>query len=355
MAGISHVDAVDVLKSITDKCHLVVSREVLIVLPEDITSPPPSDRAKTSGNKSPPTTEDQHDKAKTPPSVQSENMSSPPPDVQTTKTSPAPEDQANKISIPPTNTDSSVTDTLTVSSTVVLSKSAEELRTFGEDLLQAASTAHDNEVVIEQVNEQLLEGAPQLESQPGDSIGDQQQVEVKEGDQTTVNVDDITALEEFAEQLQKATDEDQEREEITINVNTTSSEPRDNYVNYDIAQAVIVTSPSNGSLANSEASVTSNDPSTRESSEQLDNTKVDIKTVPTDAQPIAAKTESEVKKSEPKVLVPVTEVVVLSKGSGALGMNIIGGSDRSSFPFGKGLPGVFISKVPPIHLVCIIN
>ena len=347
MAGISHVDAVDVLKSITDQCQLVVSREVLIVLPEDITSPPPGSKAQTGGDKtvSSPAPEDQPNKITTPPPAQSDNASSPAPDVQVNKTSPPPE-EVNKVSPPPkdkTNIDTLVTATLTVGSSIVLSKSAEELRAFGENLSQTANALHESEVVVEQVDEQLLESAPQLEIQPDDGMMDQQQVEMKE-EKTTVTADDISALEEFAEQLRKSSEDD--RGEITMIVNTTGSEPRDNYVNYDIAQAVIIKSPSNGSLANSEASVGSGDPPAHESSEQLETVEV-VKSEPTAAEPAAAKSqvEGEAKKSEPKVVEPVTEEVVLTQGSGPLGMNIIGGSDRSSFPFGKGLPGVFISKV----------
>lgn len=342
MAGISHVDAVDVLKSITDRCHLVVSREVLIVLPEDITSPPPAGKANTSGdNMASPTPEDQPDKVKTPPLTQSENVSSPPPEGQANATSPPPEVQVNESSSP----SQEQTNTLTVSS-VVLSKSTEEMRAFGEQMSQAAIVAQEDEIITEQVVEQLLENAPQLEDQLGDNVEDQQQVEVKEENQTADREDDTLVLEEFAEQLRKSKEE--EREEITVHVNTTSSEPRDNYVNYDIAQAVIVTSPSNGSLANSEASVGSGDPPTHENSEPLDNTEV-VKSEPTITEPSvvepAAKIAVEAKKSEPKAVVPVTEEVVLSQSSGPLGMNIVGGSDRSSFPFGKGLPGIFISKV----------
>ena len=109
MVGISHVDAVDVLKSITDCCHLVVSRPVLIVLPEDITSPPPGDKA--------------------------ENVSSPPPEGQVNKTSPPPEDQVNESSSSPQEQTNLTINTLTVSS-VVLSKSTEEMRAFGEEILQ---------------------------------------------------------------------------------------------------------------------------------------------------------------------------------------------------------------------------
>ena len=347
MAGISHVDAVDVLKSITDHCHLVVSREVLIVLPEDITSPPPGSKAQMGGDKivSSPAPEDQPDKITTPPPAQSDNASSPAPDVQVSKTSPPPEDKVNKTSPPSedqTNINTAaIQQQLVVASSIVLSKSAEELRAFGENMSQAANTMHESEVVVEQVDEQLLESAPQLEIQPDDSTIDQQQIEVKE-EQTTVTADDISALEEFAEQLRKSSEDD--RGEVTVNVETAGSEPRDNYVNYDIAQAVIVTSPSNGSLANSEASVGSGDPPARESSEQLETVEV-VKSEPTAAESAAAKSKGEPKKSEPKVVEPVTEEVVLTKGSGPLGMNIIGGSDRSSFPFGKGLPGVFISKV----------
>ena len=347
MAGISHVDAVDVLKSITDRCHLVVSREVLIVLPEDITSPPPGDKA---DNVASPTPEDQPDKVETPPPAQSENVSSPPPEGQVNKTSPPPEDQVNESSSSPQEQTNSTTNTLTVSS-IVLSKSTEEMRAFGEQISQAAAVAHEDEIVTEQVVEQLLESPPQSEQQLDDIAENQQQVEVKEEDQTADREDDTSVLEEFAEQLRKLKEE--EREEITMHVNTASSEPRDNYVNYDIAQAVIVTSPSNGSLANSEASVGSGDPPARENSEPLDNTEV-VKnesttteltiTEPNVVDP-AVKTEVEPKKSEPKVVVPVTEEVVLSPSSGPLGMNIVGGTDRSSFPFGKGLPGVFISKV----------
>lgn len=355
MAGISHVDAVDVLKSITDHCHLVVSREVLIVLPEDITSPPPSSKAQTGGDKtvSSPAPEDQPDKIKTPPPAQGDNASSPAPDVQVSKTSPPPEDKVNKTSPPSedqTSISAVVTNTLFVASSIVLSKSAEELRAFGENMSQAASAVHESEVVVEQVDEQLLESAPPLETQPDDGTIDQQQTEVKE-EQTTVTADDMSALEEFAEQLRQSNEDD--RGEITMNVDTAGSEPRDNYVNYDIAQAVIVTSPSNGSLANSEASVGSGDPPARESSEQLETVEV-VKSEPTAAEPAAAKIEVEPKKSEPKVVEPVTEEVVLSKGSGPLGMNIIGGSDRSSFPFGKGLPGVFISKVHTDTLIYVL-
>ena len=351
MAGISHVDAVDVLKSITDRCHLVVSREVLIVLPEDITSPPPGDKANTNGdNMASPTPEDQPNKVKTPPLAHSENVSSPPPEGQVNTTSPPPEDQVNESSSPSQEQTNTTTNTLTVSS-VVLSKSTEEMRAFGEQMSQAATAAQEDEIITEQVVEQLLENAPQLEDQPGDNVEDQQQVEVKEEDQTTDREDDTLVLEEFAEQLRKSKEE--EREEITMHVNTTSSEPRDNYVNYDIAQAVIITSPSNGSLANSEASVGSGDPPARESSEPLDNTEV-VKSEPTTTTSTVtepsvfeptAKIAVEAKKSEPKVVAPVIEEVVLSQSSGPLGMNIVGGSDRSSFPFGKGLPGVFISKV----------
>ena len=115
--------------------------------------------------------------------------------------------------------------------------------------------------------------------------------------------DDISVLEEFAEQLRKS-----KEEEITMHINTASSEPRDNYVNYDIAQAVIVTSPSNGSLANSEASAGSGDPPARENSEPLDNTEV-VKNESTAAEPTvtepsvvdpAAKTEVEPKRVNQK-------------------------------------------------------
>lgn len=210
MAGISHVDAVDVLKSITDRCHLVVSREVLIVLPEDIASPPPGGKAGNSGDKTPSPPEDQSDKIKTPPPTQSDNVSSPPPEEQVNKPSPPPEDQASKISPPPqdqTNTDTVETNTLTVMP-VVESKSMEEMRTFGEELSQVANAAHDNEVVVEQVDEHLLESAPKLEDLPSDNTVDQQQVEVKEEDQTTVKTDDVSALEEFAEQLRKSKEDE---------------------------------------------------------------------------------------------------------------------------------------------------
>ena len=348
MAGISHVDAVDVLKSITDRCHLVVSREVLIVLPEDITSPPPADKPNTNGdNAASPTPEDQPNEVKTPPPAQSDNISSPPPEGQVNTTSPPLEDQANEISSSSQEQTNTTTNTLTVSS-IVLSKSTEEMRAFGEQMSQAAVAAQEDEIITEQVVEELLENAPPLEDQLGDSVEDQQQVEVKEEDQMADREDDTLILQEFAEQLRKSKEE--ESEEITMHVNTTSSEPRDNYVNYDIAQAVIVTSPSNGSLANSETSVGSGDPPAHESSEPLDNTEV-VKSKPTATvtepsvvEP-AAKIPVEAKKSEPKVVAPVTEEVVLSQSSGPLGMNIVGGSDRSSFPFGKGLPGVFISKV----------
>ena len=360
MAGISHVDAVDVLKNITDRCHLVVSREVLIVLPEDIASPPPTGDMANTGkdNVAPPTSEDQPDKVKTPPPAQSDNVSPPPPEGQVNKTSPPPEDRVNESSLLPQEQINTTTNTLTVSS-VVLSNSTEEMHAFGEQISQAAVAAHEDEIVTEQVVEQLLESAPQLENQLGDNVEDQQQVEVKDEYQTADREDDTSILEEFAEQLRRSKEE--EREEITMHVNTASSEPRDNYVNYDIAQAVIITSPSNGSLANSEASVGSGDPPARENSEQLDNTEVvknePIITEPTITEPSveepAATIEVEVKKSEPKVVVPITEEVILSRSSGPLGMNIVGGSDRSSFPFGKGLPGVFISKVYTCTIACI--
>ena len=350
MAGISHVDAVDVLKSITDSCHLVVSREVLIVLPEDISSPPPGDKANTVTTPAP---EDQSNKNTTPPPSQIETVvSSLPPDGQVTKTSPPPEDEVDKSSPPPSedqrNTD---TNTLTVSS-IMTSRSTEEMRTFGEQISQAALAAQEGEVITEQIVERLLEGAPQLEDQPGDDVKGQQHIEVKGEDQSVDRADDTSVLEEFAEQLRRLKEE--ENEEISMHVNTSSTEPRDNYVNYDIAQAVIVTSPSNDSLANS---VHSGDPPAHESNEQLDKIDEAVKNKPPTVELTAtkpsvkeptAKVEVEVKKSEPKVVAPVSEEVVLSRGSGPLGMNIVGGSDRSSFPFGKGFPGVFISKV---HLI----
>lgn len=351
MTGISHVDAVDVLKSITNQCHLVVSREVLIVLPEDIASPPPDKKTETDGEKmaSPPASEDQPDNAKTS-SPENVVSSPPPPEGQVSKTSPPPEDRDTKTSPPPhghTNTDASTTSALTVPP-VVQSASSEELSTFGEQLSQTANKVREDEVVLQQVVEQLLESAPQLESQPDDNVEDQKQVEVnKDDDQVAVKVDDVSALEEFAEELRQA--KEQEKEEETVNINV-GSEPRDNYVNYDIAQAVIVTSPSNASIANSETSVGSGDPPAQESSEQVDSVEVvKNETAATKNEAEVNKSEAEEKKAEPKEVAPVTEEIVISQSSGTLGMNIVGGSDRSSFPFGRGMPGVFISKVY-IHL-----
>ena len=346
MAGISHVDAVDVLKSITDRCHLVVSREVLIVLPEDISSPPPTDKVNSVTSSVP---VDQLNKSTTPPPAQSETVVFPvPPEGPVTKTSPPPKDQVDINSSPVEDLRITDTNTLTVSP-IVMSRSTEEMRTFGEQMSQAAVAANADEVITEQVVEQLLEGAPQLEDQPGDNVEDQQHVEAKEEDQMVDGVDDNSALEKFAEKLRKLKEE--ENEEISMHVSTSSSEPRDNYVNYDIAQAVIVTSPSNDSLANS---VHSGDPPAHESNEQLDEIDEVVKNKPSAEEPTitepsveepVAKVEVEAKKSELKVVAPVSEEVMLSKGSGPLGMNIVGGSDRSSFPFGKGFPGVFISKV----------
>lgn len=354
MTGISHVDAVEVLKSITDKCHLVVSREVLIVLPEDITSPPPTG---ATGDKMVafPAPEGQPDKVKTPPPVQSKNASSPPPEGQVSKTSPPPaEDQVDKVSPPPqgqTDADITTTTTLTVPS-VVQSKSTEELHAFEEQLTQVANAAIDQERIFEEVVEELLEGAPQLENQPDDSVEDKQLVELKEDNQTGVEVDDLSALEEFADQLQRAKEQEIEEEMMNINVDDVGSLPRDNYVNYDIAQAII-TSHSNESLANSEEDSSGGvtcDPHANKNKRQSDNIEVvnsePVVVEPAATEPAVVKSEEvEVKKSEPKFVPPVTEEVVLSQGTGPLGMNIVGGIDRSSFPFGKGLPGVFISKV----------
>lgn len=357
MAGISHVDAVDVLKGITDRCHLVVSREVLIVLPEDMTSPPPGEKAKNGEEKvaSPPAEDQPPDQVKTSPPVQSENaVSSPPPEGQGNKTSPPPGDEANKISPPPQsqlNIDAIVTTTL--------SKSMEELRAFKEQLSHTANTVHDDELIVEQVVEQQLESAPQLEIQPGYNVD----VEVKVDDAKT----DLAQLEEFAEQLRRSEQEKREKEMVNLNeegtvtVETGSADSRDNYVNYDIAQAVI--------LANSDVSTGSGDHPAGESGEQLENSEVFKSKVATTGSVVTGESEVEVKKSnveekqsemedkknetegKKSPVAPVIDEVVLPHGTGPLGMNIVGGSDRSSFPFGKGLPGVFISKVCIVLLV----
>jgi len=367
MTGISHVDAVDVLKSITDKCHLVISREVLIVLPEEITSPSPSGATEDKKVASP-TPEGQPDKVKTPSPVQSKIVvSSPPPEGQVSKTSPPPtEDQVNKVSPPPQGQmdvdTTTTTNTVTVSS-VVQSVSMEELRTFGEQMTQTASAALDKELVLVEVVEELLESAPQLESQlDDDSVEDKQPVIVKD-DQAGVEVDDVSVLEEFAEQLRRAKEQELEEEMISMHINDVASLPRDNYVNYDIAQAII-TSHSNESLADGEednGGGVTGDPHVSKNEGQSDNAET-VKSKPSATEPAAAEpvaTESaatepavvksevdvEIKKNEPKFVPSVTEEVVLSQGAGPLGMNIVGGIDRNSFPFGRGLPGVFISKV----------
>eukprot|EP00079_Xenopus_tropicalis_P032202 XP_017945973.1 PREDICTED: protein scribble homolog [Xenopus tropicalis] len=46
---------------------------------------------------------------------------------------------------------------------------------------------------------------------------------------------------------------------------------------------------------------------------------------------------------------PIEEIVLVKSG-GPLGLSIVGGSDHSSHPFGIREPGVFISKVIPLHL-----
>ena len=47
MANATHAEAVAALKSVTDMCYLVVSREVLVVLPEDIKEEDEEERAES--------------------------------------------------------------------------------------------------------------------------------------------------------------------------------------------------------------------------------------------------------------------------------------------------------------------
>ena len=40
---------------------------------------------------------------------------------------------------------------------------------------------------------------------------------------------------------------------------------------------------------------------------------------------------------------------MLNRGSGLLGLKIVGGADHSSKPFGSGKPGIFVSKVCSVN------
>ncbi|XP_065897745.1 protein scribble homolog isoform X3 [Dysidea avara] len=419
MTGISHSDAVEVLKGISDHCCLVVSREVLIVLPENIASPPavgkqasppPSDgKADTAS----PPPEGKADTASPPPEGQinqtpsppvgptdttspppegqtattpppevqvqiSENSpspaaevqvqiseSSPPPAGQKDKTPPPQEGETNRNSPPlddhgdtGTTTETAAAATLQISQQVVESTSMNELRDFGEGLSEAATFS--NEVVEEVVTEDLLQDAPPLEDIAGDDKTEQEEEKQPE-EQPEVNMDDFSDLEGFAEQLRL----DREKEAAAeIVVMEEDKPPRDNYVNFDIAHAVI-TSPSNVSLNSEEAnskrdSVTSSDlpGASGDAIDQADSSEIQtiVKSKPTttveataeDAAPTVASVEVTTKKTAASVTEPVVEEVILMHGTGPLGMNIVGGSDRSSFPFGKGQSGVFISKVVPV-------
>jgi len=395
MTGISHSDAVEVLKGISDHCCLVVSREVLIVLPENITSPPavskqttppPSDeKADTASpppegkagttspppegqiNKTPPPPEGPTDTTSPPPEDQTATTppppevqvkiseSSPPPAGEKDKTPPPQEGEANRNSPPLGDHDDTGTTEIAVVVTLQISESTStnELRKFGEGLSDAAVSC--NESVEEVVTEELLQDAPSLEDIASDDKTEQEEEE----EQPEVNMDDLSDLEGFVEKLRL----DKEKEAADeILVMEEDKPPHDNYVNFDIAHAVI-TSPSNVSLNSEEVnskrnSVTSGDlpgPS-GDAIDQADGSEVHvtIRSKPTTPTAAAAPTVASVEvttKKTASVSEPVVEEVILMHGTGPLGMNIVGGSDRSSFPFGKGQSGIFISKV---QLVCIL-
>ena len=232
-----------------------------------------------------------------------------------------------------------------------------ELRNFGEGLSEVAVST--NEVVEEEVIEKLLEDAPSLEDIAGDDKPEQDEDKQPE-EQPEVNMDDLSDLEGFVEKLRLDREKEAADEMLVMEED---KPPCDNYVNYDIAHAVI-TSPSNVSLNSEEAnskrdSITSNDlpGQSSDSIDQADSSEVQatVRSKPTTPTAAAAPTVASVEvttKKTASVTEPVVEEVILMHGTGPLGMNIVGGSDRSSFPFGKGQSGIFISKVQLVHVWC---
>jgi len=205
----------------------------------------------------------------------------------------------------------------------------------------------------------LLEDAPSLEDIAGDDKPEQDEDKQPE-EQPEVNMDDLSDLEGFVEKLRLDREKEAADEMLVMEED---KPPCDNYVNYDIAHAVI-TSPSNVSLNSEEAnskrdSITSNDlpGQSSDSIDQADSSEVQatVRSKPTTPTAAAAPTVASVEvttKKTASVTEPVVEEVILMHGTGPLGMNIVGGSDRSSFPFGKGQSGIFISKVQLVHVWC---
>ena len=168
-------------------------------------------------------------------------------------------------------------------------------------------------------------------------------------------MNDLSDLEGFAEQLRLDKEEEAAAEIVVMEED---KPPRDNYVNFDIAHAVI-TSPSSVSLNSEEANSKRDSVTSGElPMDQADSSEVHavVKSKPAAeaaaAAPVVASVEVATKKTA-SVSEPVVEEVTLMHGTGPLGMNIVGGSDRSSFPFGKGQSGIFISKVKKCGYHCV--
>ncbi|CAI8037712.1 Leucine-rich repeat-containing protein 1 [Geodia barretti] len=128
-----------------------------------------------------------------------------------------------------------------------------------------------------------------------------------------------------------------------------SAGPKSNYVNFDIAQTVIVSSREAGQEEEEEKAAANEDFGTEDREGSRTPTEANSSVLsPDDRDTLPSRT------SVPAVHVMETsfdeddyptEKVILDRSVGKLGLSIIGGSEHASRIFGEGRPGVYISKI----------
>jgi protein scribble len=128
-----------------------------------------------------------------------------------------------------------------------------------------------------------------------------------------------------------------------------SAGPKSNYVNFDIAQTVIVSSREAGQEEEEEKAAANEDFGAEDREGSRTPTEANSSVLsPDDRDTLPSRT------SVPAVHVMETsfdeddyptEKVILDRSVGKLGLSIIGGSEHASRIFGEGRPGVYISKI----------